>query len=1031
MQVRLRTIPIRHSHDGQVGTAKSLNVDVDDLKRELEQTVEGEVRFDSGTRAMYAHDASNYRMPPIGVVIPRSQADVVAAIAAARRFGAPVISRGGGTAIPGQGVNVALMIDFSKYLHEVVGIDPERRIAIVEPGCILDHLQEKAKPYGLAFGPDPATHSRNTLGGMIGNNSCGIHSVRAGRTADNIEGLGILLYDGTRMQVGAMTAAQLHRAINRGGREGEIYARLRDLRDRYAGLIRERYPKIPRRVSGFNLDELLPEKGFHVARALVGTEGTCVAVLEATCRLMPRITAKSLLILGFPDIIAAGSFASEALEYGPIGCEALDHKFLADMRKKKMHPKHADLLPEGRAWLLVEFGGEDKEEADSQARRLVQAVASRDQGPSHRLLDHPEFEKALWKLREEGLGATAFIPGEEVNHEGWEDAAVPPERLGDYLRDFQKLLKQFEYHGALYGHFGDGCVHVRLSFDLETRPGIDHYRRFVEEAASLVVSYGGSLSGEHGDGQAKAEMLEKMYGPELIEAFAEFKRIWDPDGKMNPGKVVAPYRIDENLRLGTDYDPPQIQTHFQYPDDRHSFAFAIRRCVGAGVCRRTEGGTMCPSFMVTREEKNSTRGRARLLFEMLAGNPIEGGWKSEEVKDALDLCLACKGCKGDCPVQVDMATYKSEFLAHYYEGRRRPRHAYAFGFIQVWARLASLAPGFVNLVAHTPGLGAAAMRVAGMAPQRRMPRFAPYTFRSWWARRSKRNAGKPRVILWADTFNNHFHPTTAQAAVEVLEHAGFQVEVPKAHLCCGRPLYDYGFLRQAKVYLRKILDSLRAEIRRGDKVVVLEPSCCSVFRDELVNLFPGDEDAKRLSQQVFLLSEFLNCQAPGYRPPKLNGRALVHGHCHHKALMSMDDEKELLAKMGMEIDEPQSGCCGMAGAFGFEAGEHYDVSIKCGERVLLPEVRSAPSDGLIVADGFSCREQVTQETDRTPLHLSQVIKMAIDEGEAAQPRPYPEKRYLTPRRTLEDDVRTAVLVGACLYGAFRLVSWALKPERTQ
>ncbi len=1029
MRLALRTLPIRHVERDQIGTERVVQVDIKGLERRLKETIKGEVRFDAGTRGMYSHDASNYRMVPIGVVIPRDEEDAVRSVAAAKEFGAPLLSRGGGTAIPGQGVNNALMLDFSKYMHAVVEIDPEKKIGVVQPGCILDSLRDAAIKHGLTFGPDPATHSRNTLGGMIGNNSCGIHSVMAGRTSDNIAELDVVLYDGTRMRVGPTPDDELESIISAGGRKAEIYKALKDLRDKYADLIRARYPKIPRRISGYNLDELLPEKGFNVARALVGTEGTCVTVLRAWCNLVPNPKERSVLVLGFPDIPSSGDFVKEVLKYKPIGCEGLDDTFIDDMRKKNMHPPHLELLPKGKAWLLVEFGGATEEEADKNAKALQDAVSAIKDGPDHRLLDNPEFEKALWNLREEGLGATAQIPGEKPNHEGWEDTAVHPDRIGDYLRDFQKLIDSYGYHGAVYGHLGDGCVHVRLDFDLQTKHGIEKYRRFVEEGADLVVRYNGSISGEHGDGQARGELLERMYGPELIEAFVEFKRIWDPDWKMNPGKVVAPYRLDENLTLGTDYNPPSVQTHFHYPNDQNSFANAANRCVGAGVCRRTHEGTMCPSYMVTREEKHSTRGRARLLFEMMAGDPVKDGWKSEEVKEALDLCLACKGCKGDCPVQVDMATYKAEFLSHYYEGRLRPRHAYVFGFIQVWSQFAALAPGFVNLLSHAPVLRSVAKKISGIAPERSIPSFAPYTFRSWWGARPPKNVGKPTVMLWPDTFNNHFHPTTAQAAVEVLEDAGFQVRVPQQNVCCGRPLYDYGFVSQAKAYLQKLLNTLRPEIRNGQYIVVLEPSCCSVFRDELINLFPNDEDAKRLSEQVFLLSEFLTKHAPGYKPPLLKRKALLHGHCHHKSVMRMGDEQAILQQMGLDLHQPDTGCCGMAGAFGFEEGEHYDVSMKCGERVLLPAVREVSEDTLVIADGFSCREQIKQATNRTPMHLAQVIQMALREGERGTAGPLPESKFVEAPRSLKEDLKTAVLVGACLYGAYKLLAWGVLAAR--
>jgi len=503
----------------------------------------------------------------------------------------------------------------------------------------------------------------------------------------------------------------------------------------------------------------------------------------------------------------------------------------------------------------------------------------------------------------------------------------------------------------------------------------------------------------------------------MIEAFREFKSIWDPQWKMNPGKLIDPYRVDENLRLGSNWNPPRVETHFQYPDDKHSFAQATERCVGAGVCRRHDGGTMCPSYMVTLEEKHSTRGRARLLGEMIRGETIHDGWKNEGVKEALDLCLACKGCKGECPVQVDMATYKAEFLSHYYEGRLRPRSAYTMGHIHRWARLASLAPGVVNALTHLPVFSSIARFVADVHPNRTMPKFASRTFKQLFARRGRQNGHAPsehgRVILWPDTFNNHFHPQTALAAVEVLEQAGFSVEVPRVDLCCGRPLYDWGMLDQAKALLRRILSTLRAEIIDGVPIVVLEPSCATVFREELTNFFPDDEYAKRLRDQTFLLSDFLEQRAPDFHVPALRKKALVHGHCHHKNIMKMEAEEAILKDMKLDYAMPETGCCGMAGAFGFE-NEHYDIAMKCGERVLLPAVRAQDADTLIITDGFSCREQIAQTTDRQALHLAEVIQMALHQPENQNGFKYAEEVYLAEHKPAASlsPVEVGLLVGA-------------------
>jgi FAD/FMN-containing dehydrogenase/Fe-S oxidoreductase len=962
-----------------------------DLKRQLQ----GEVRFDSGSRALYATDASNYRQVPIGVVVPKSIDDVMATVALCRQYGAPVLSRGGGTSLAGQCCNVAVVMDFTKYLNRLLELDPQRQQARIQPGIVLDSLRSAAEQHHLTFGPDPATHTHCALGGMMGNNSCGIHSVMAGKTVDNVHELEVLLYDGTRMRVGKTPEEELQAIIDRGGRQGEIYGRLRALRDRYADEIRARYPKIPRRVSGYNLDELLPENGFHVARALVGSEGTLVTYLEAVLRLVPSPQFRTLVVLGYPDVYQAGDHVPEVMQLQPIGLEGLDDLLIRHMLKKGLHPRDAKLLPAGNGWLLVEFGGDTPDEANEHAQRLIDWAGKQPHAPSVQFYERPEQQARLWAVREAGLGSTAFVPGERDTWPGWEDSAVDPQDIGPYMRQLRQLFDKYGYACSLYGHFGQGCVHTRIDFGLYTEAGVAKFRRFIGEAADLVVSYGGSLSAEHGDGQARAEFLPKMFGDDLIEAFREFKAIWDPLGKMNPGKIVDPYRVDENLRLGPDYHPPHVATHFQFPSDEGHFARATLRCVGVGECRRHEGGTMCPSYMVTREEQHSTRGRARLLFEMLEGQVIHDGWQSEEVKDALDLCLACKGCKGDCPVNVDLATYKAEFLAHYYEKKHRPRAAYSMGWIHRWARIAAKAPGLANLIGRAPALGSLVKWIAGVAPQRQLPAFASQTFKQWFRERGVKNAGRPPVILWPDTFTNYFHPQIGKAAVEVLEAAGRQVLVPGRDLCCGRPLYDWGMLDQAKTQLREIIDVLRPALREGIPVVGLEPSCTAVFRDELTNLFPKDPDARRLHDQTLLFSEFLNQHLPEFEWPQLQRKALVHGHCHHKAVIGFGDEVEVLKKMGLDYELLDSGCCGMAGSFGFERGERYRVAVACGERVLLPAVRGAADDTLVMTDGFSCHEQIRQETGRQALHLAEVVASALRaEGRIGR---VPAARVTAPR----------------------------------
>jgi FAD/FMN-containing dehydrogenase/Fe-S oxidoreductase len=1011
-------------------------VDVPGLEQELRRNLEGEVRFDAGSKALYAVDGSNYRQPPIGVVIPKSKADVIATVAACRKFGAPLLSRGGGTSLAGQCCNTAIVIDWTKYLHNILEINPTERYARVQPGTICDDLRKAAAKFNLTWGPDPATHNHCVFGGMLGNNSCGAHAQMAGKAVDNTEELDVLLYDGTRLTVGWTDDDKARRMIERGGRQAEIYRKLLLLRDRYRDLVEKNYPKIPRRVSGYNLEQLVPGKDgrWNLARALVGTEATCVTYLEAKVRLIDARAQRVIVLLGYPDIYHAADHVPDILPSDPVALEGLDEFLVQNIRTKGgPHEPFLHLLPEGKGWLMVELGCDTKQEALDRAHELMRKLKTAPNPPAMRLFEDEEEQWKVWAVRESGLGATAFVPGKPVTWEGWEDSAVAPEKAGAYLRDLCKLAEKYGYSSALYGHFGQGCIHCRWNFGLDSAPGIRKWRNFMEEATDLVTRYGGSISGEHGDGQSKAEFLYKMFGPELIEAFREFKSIWDPDWKMNPGKIVDPYRIDENLRLGAGYHPWEPETHFKFPNDHGSFAHAALRCVGVGKCRRMEGDkaeddVMCPSFMVTREEKDTTRGRAHALWEMLKGDIITDGWKDEHVKETLDLCLACKGCKGECPVNVDMATYKAEFLSHYWEGRLRPRSAYAFGLIDQWARLASLAPGLVNLVTQLPVLNMVPKIAAGMPLQRQIPAFAPETFKAWFRKRGVRNSAKPKVILWADTFNNFFFPETAQAAVEVLEHFGFQVQVPMPHLCCGRPLYDYGFLDRAKNYLAKILDALGEQITAGTPMVVLEPSCCSVFRDELHGLMPDSESAQRLRQNTFTLSEFLEKKVKDYRPPQLQRKAIVQGHCHHKAIMRLNDEEAVMQKMGLDFEVLKSGCCGMAGSFGFEA-DKYEVSIRCGERSLLPAVRKQALSTVIIADGFSCREQIAQQTGRHALHLAEVMQSALQQPNGSTSGMYPEAP-MVERRTAgirRARRRTAAILAGLAVGGLVLAKIVGKP----
>lgn len=944
-----------------------------ELEEELRREINGEVRFDQASRAIYVSDGSNYRQIPIGVVIPRTIDAVNMTMTVCNRRKVPVVSRGGGTALAGQTCNTAVVIDHSKYLHKILEINPEKKTARVEPGVILDQLRNEAEKYHLTFGPDPATHTHNTLGGMIGNNSCGIHSVMAGRTADNVHELEVMTYDGLRMKVGPTSEEELNRMIALGGRIGDIYGGMKKIRDRYAQLIRERYPKIPRRVSGYNLDELLPENGFNVARALVGSEGTLVVVLEALLRLVYSPPKRSLLVLGYPDVYSAGDHIPEIMSFGPVGCEGIDDQLISFMKKKGLHVSDIGFLPQGGGWLIVEFGGEDKQESDQKARQTMEALKKNQNPPSMKLYTDEAEEKLVWEIRESGLGATANVPGEPLAWPGWEDSAVHPDNIGAYLRDFRNLLEEFHLKASLYGHFGQGCLHCRISFDLFSHAGIRNYMRFIEKAADLVEKYGGSFSGEHGDGQSRAFLLEKMFGPELIEAFREFKSLWDPDWKMNPGKIVEPNKPDDDLRLGVNYHPKEPDTYFKFPEDSGSFSRATLRCVGVGKCRRPEKAFMCPSFLVTRDELHTTRGRAHMLFEMFRGDFIRDGWNSKEVFEALEFCLGCKGCKNECPVNVDIATYKEEFLAHYYRNRLRPRAAYGLGLIGYWNRLAGIIPGIANYFTQTPGLNKIPKYLMGVALERSLPKFAPKNFYDWFSLLPDRDEGE-EVVLYPDYLNDFIYPEILTAAADILKRWGYRVVLPPSRPPALRPLIHYGMLDLAKSEIKKCLTVLHPFAIKGTPIVFLEPSELSVYRDELINLFPNDRGAHRIKELSMLLSEFMKQKR--IEPPRLSGKAVFHGHCHQKALLDVAFARDILTLMGLEYEEPQPGCCGMSGSFGLEV-RSYPLSVKIGEEALLPAVRNSDRETFIVADGFSCRTQILEGTGRRALHLAELIQEAF------------------------------------------------------
>ncbi|WP_406170661.1 FAD-binding and (Fe-S)-binding domain-containing protein [Streptomyces sp. NBC_00996] len=1011
---------------GEQGTPASA-ADLAGLRTGLERAVRGAVAFDATARALTTMDASNYRRVPLGVVSPRDADDVAAALAVCRAHGVPVVPRGGGTSIAGQATGTGIVLDFTRHMNRIVSLDPAARTAVVQPGVVLDRLQDAAAPHGLRFGPDPSTHSRCTLGGMIGNNSCGSHSVAWGTTADSVRELSVVTGQGVAVRLGQDWA---------GAPDG-----LRALVEGELARLRTGFPDLPRRISGYALDALLPEKGADVARAFCGSEGTWGVLTEAVVRLVEAPRARALAVLAYPDESAAAEAAAGLLPHRPLTVEGM----AADLV-----PAGAG-LPRGGAWLFVETGGASEAEARARADAIVRAADV----PDALVVTDPAGQRALWRIREDASGTATRMPDGSEAWPGWEDCAVPPTRLGGYLRDFRGLLSAHGLRGTPYGHFGDGCIHVRIDFDLMSSEGVARFRRFSEELAALVVSHGGSLSGEHGDGQARAELLPTMYGAEMVGLFERAKGLWDPDDLLNPGMLVRPHRLDENLRFAVLPREP-VDVVFGYPADGGDFSAAVRRCVGVAKCRApvaADAGVMCPSFRATGAEEHSTRGRARLLHEMLAGEVVTDGWRSTEVRDALDLCLSCKGCKSDCPVGVDMATYKAEFLHHHYEGRRRPAAHYAMGWLPVWlaAVTRTHSARLVNSLASVRPLAALAKRLGGIAPEREIPRVARETFSRWWSRRfrdrvrafvrdarcGQRGAfpgfGGDTVVVWPDTFTEYLSPSVGKAAVRVLEAAGLTVLLPptirtrfgpaleglaeypaegapdgapvgdgvprgpvgdgvplrpsafntllsrRQRVCCGLTYVSTGQLDRARAVLRRTLDLMEPYLEMdGTSVVVLEPSCAAALRTDLPELLPDDPRAARLAAAVLTFAEALERHAPLWTPPRLDRPAVGQTHCHQHAVLGDAADRRLREAAGL-TGSLTGGCCGLAGNFGFEKG-HYEVSTTCAEEQLLPAVRAATDDAVVLADGFSCRTQLEQLAGRRGRHLAEVLAEALPEG---------------------------------------------------
>ncbi|MCX0270374.1 FAD-binding oxidoreductase [Nocardia zapadnayensis] len=923
----------------------------DTLARQLRARIGIEaVDISHRRRVEYSSDASNYRVLPEAVVFPRTDEDVAAVLEVARSEGTAVTPRGGGTSVAGNAVGPGIVLDFSRHMTGIAEIDPDRRTARVQPGVVLSDLQRRAREHGLRFGPDPSTQNRCTLGGMIGNNACGPHAIAWGRTSDRVRELRII--DGT----GASR-------------------RLADSLDEVPGLpeftaeslavLRTDLGRFDRQASGYGLEYLLPERGGSVAGSFVGAEGTCGVLLEAELELVPIPAATLLVVLGYPDLATAADDIAAVVSVAPVAVEGIDARLIEMVRA---HGRRVPDLPRGTGWLFVELAGENAAATHAAARRLCGAAGALDS----RIIEDPGAAAALWRIRADGAGLAGRTRDGEPAWPGWEDAAVPPARLGAYLRDFDELTREHKVDGLLYGHIGDGCIHVRLDLPIATAP--ERFRAFLTDAAHLVVGHGGSLSGEHGDGRARSELLEIMYSPEVRAVFAGYKALFDPANLLNPGVLVQPRPLDADLRLA-GLPPLPRAGGFAFAGDAGDLATAVHRCVGVGKCRadtRGTGGFMCPSYLATADEKDTTRGRARVLQEVVRG---ELDWAAPAVAESLDLCLSCRACGTDCPAGVDMATYKSETLHRRYRGRLRPRDHYTLGRLPRWLGGATRVPWLVNALAGAGPLRRLGMRAAGMDPRREAPELAPRSFRRIWRREAARqqvaDPDATTVMLWVDTFTNAFDPEIAVAAVRLLSSLGYRVVVPRRQVCCGLTWISTGQLDGARARLRATLGALDDHVRAGGAVIGLEPSCTAALRADLPELLPEDPRSRPVAAAVRTLAEFLTAQ-PDWRPPRYPGRTLVvQPHCHHHSVLGFDADRRIFAQMGVSVTEI-AGCCGLAGNFGMQKG-HYEISVAVAGNGILPALENAEPDAVVVADGFSCRTQAAQLTARRGRHLAQIL----------------------------------------------------------
>lgn len=935
-----------------------------------------EVDVSARRLAEYATDASNYRVPPLAVLFPKSADEVERAVRIALDTNIPVTTRGGGTSVAGNALGPGIVIDFSRYMNRILEINAEEGWARVEPGVIMSDLQKAAAPHGLWFGPDPSTKNRATIGGMIGNNACGPHALTYGRTADNVIAMEVLDGRGRRFSVSSG-------AENLGKIPG-----LKTLVDQNLAILRTELGQFVRQVSGYSLEHLLPEKGYDLAKALVGSEGTCVVVLEAKVALKPVPTKPILLVLGYPTMVDAATDVERLLPLEPLALEGMDARLVEVVRK---HHGSVPQLPEGEGWLFCEVAEGGGLTPTEKAERIAEHANCL----SYRVVEDEAQAARVWRIRADGVGLAGRTPGGNQAWPGWEDAAVPPRNLGPYLEDFEELMARYEIVGLPYGHFGDGCIHVRMDFPLGDPGGVETFGAFMEDAAALVSSYGGSISGEHGDGRARGALLPHMYSDAAITLFEKFKTLFDPNNLLNPGILVDPAPVTADLRRP---EAKKVEAQgFAFLADDGDFTSAVHRCVGVGKCRAdnfTIGAFMCPSYQATKDEKDVTRGRARVLQDLTRG-AFKGDWSSPEVAQSLDLCLSCKACGTDCPAGVDMSMYKSEVTYRRYKGRLRPMNHYVLGWLPLWAKLVTSVPGLPTLANSALSIKPIKDLVfwfSRMDTRRSMTSFTKQRFSKWFTNtydgqeapsdyvNGTAQAGKKDVILWADSFSEYLDPSNAEAMVKVLQSAGYTVRIPSQKACCGLTWISTGQLDGAKKNLKNTLDILGPAAMQGVPIIGVEPSCTAVLRSDLLELLPEDPRSGPVAEMTMTLAELLMDPERGpseewFAGQDLSGvKAIAQPHCHQYAVMGYEKDLELLESLGCEV-EALAGCCGLAGNFGMEKG-HYDLSVKVAENELLPALKNASPGTVYLADGYSCRTQAQQLADVKGVGLSELIAMA-------------------------------------------------------